>query len=172
MPRPGKRWRHIVTSTRNSWLKGDPRGFRTRYRQIHSSGDYRNPPPNGEHSGLHRYFKRCAGKEVHIGYPERAIIGRAMVQSFLEMDCRALCVSVSKVHAHALVEMDDHLPTIRAQMGEAKRSSSRAVKRTMPGKIWAVGGRYGPIDTPALPRDLRVHPLRPGTGRVDVVLSG
>ena len=29
MPEEGKRWRHVIISTLNSWLPGDPRGFRT-----------------------------------------------------------------------------------------------------------------------------------------------
>src|SRR5262249_17500638 len=51
MPAEGKLWRHVIISTLNSWLPGDPRGFRAVNHKIHSSGDYKNPPP-GEHAGL------------------------------------------------------------------------------------------------------------------------
>ncbi len=54
MPTPGKCWWHNILSTHGSWLPGNPRGFRSRNHRIHSSGDYKNPPPLGEHAGLHR----------------------------------------------------------------------------------------------------------------------
>jgi hypothetical protein len=54
------RWRMITISTKRSWLPGDQRGFRNRQHRIHSSGDYKNPPPRWEHEGLRRYNeKRC-----------------------------------------------------------------------------------------------------------------
>jgi hypothetical protein len=61
MPKPGMRWRHCVIGTHNSWLPGDPRGFRAIDHKIHSSGDYKNPPPEGEHSGLHRVLAIAVG---------------------------------------------------------------------------------------------------------------
>jgi hypothetical protein len=45
-------WRHVIISTRRSWLHGDAREFRSRRHRIHSLGDYRNIPPAGEHAGL------------------------------------------------------------------------------------------------------------------------
>jgi hypothetical protein len=50
MPLPGMAWRHLVIFTHNSWLPGDPRGFRSQNHKILSSGDYKNPPPPGEHA--------------------------------------------------------------------------------------------------------------------------
>ena len=67
MPRPGMMWRHVIISTRRSWLHGDGRGFRSRGHRIHSSGDYKDPPPEGEHSGLLEYQrKQCAGKMIKV----------------------------------------------------------------------------------------------------------
>ena len=48
MPRPNKCWWHVTLSTYGSWLPGDQRGFRSRKHKIHSSGDYKNPPPASE----------------------------------------------------------------------------------------------------------------------------
>lgn len=58
-----ERWFHIMWSTYGVWLHGDPRGFRDRFHRIHSSGDYKHPPPKGEHAGLHRYMARIMHKE-------------------------------------------------------------------------------------------------------------
>jgi hypothetical protein len=58
------RWRHIVCNTKCSWLPGDDRGFRSREHRIHSSGDYKNPPPKNEHEGLRRYQEEKSGETV------------------------------------------------------------------------------------------------------------
>src|SRR4051812_33366055 len=75
-------WRHIVISARCTWLHGDSRGFPNRHHRIHSSGDYKNPPPQGEHSGLYRYHKNRSEPEVHIPFECRALIGRAIIEYF------------------------------------------------------------------------------------------
>jgi hypothetical protein len=41
----------------------------------------------------------------------------------------------------------DNIPEIHRIVGEAKRKSSRAVKATMPGKVWARGGQFKPVKT-------------------------
>ena len=48
-------WRHVVIGTLRSWNFGDERGFRSRGHRIHSSGDYKNPPPRGEHAKLNEW---------------------------------------------------------------------------------------------------------------------
>jgi len=48
-----RKWFHITFSTYGAWLPGDPRGFRAWKHKRHSSGDYTNRPPRGEHAGLH-----------------------------------------------------------------------------------------------------------------------
>src|SRR5947207_10093448 len=50
-------WIHVVVGTYRSWDFGDERGFRSRKHRIHSSGDYKNPPPKREHEGLRKRFK-------------------------------------------------------------------------------------------------------------------
>jgi hypothetical protein len=80
MPTFGKRWRHVIVNTRCSWLHGDLRGFRNRKHRIHSSGDYRNPPPPEEHRVL---AVAVSGEHLHalVELPDdpaqiRLIIGR------------------------------------------------------------------------------------------------
>src|SRR5690349_1782382 len=99
MPRKGFLWRHVIINTRNTWLHGDARGFRSRNPKIRSSGDYKNPPPPEEYRKLREYFERVAGDEVHFEKAIRAVVGRAIVTCLLEQKYRVLAVAVGKVHS-------------------------------------------------------------------------
>jgi hypothetical protein len=147
MPKPGKLWRHVIINTRGSWLHGDERGFRNRGHQIHSSGDYKHKPPVEEHVGLYGYQIGKSPPEVRIAKSLRPVLGGELAHYFTQCDHRVLVVAVTKVHAHALVELPNSIVKIRAIVGEAKRAASRAVKRQMPGSIWARGGTFKPVKT-------------------------
>jgi hypothetical protein len=142
MPNPPLRWRHIIVNTKNTWLHGDERGFRDRKHRIHSTGDYKNPPPPGEHAGLHRYFSERAGDEVVLEQEVRPLIGRAMLELLRGEKHRVGCMAVGKVHAHYLVELPDDYPLVKRIAGDAKHYASRAVSDILPGAIWAAGGTY------------------------------
>lgn len=145
MATAGKRWRHVILSTRCSWLHGDPRGFRSRDHRIHSSGDYKNPPPQGEHAGLLRYQQSRAGREVHLPIECRPLIGRTIVEYLNRERHRVLAVAIAKVHVHLLVELPDHMALVRQIAGHAKRHSSRAIKSVLPGNVWGEGGKFKPV---------------------------
>ena len=147
MPRPGMLWRHVIINTLRTWLHGDARGFRSRKHRIHSSGDYRNPPPPGKHAGLFRYHEQRSGEEVTIPEHLRKPIGMAIVAYLVVQGYRVLSVAVSKVHAHFVVELPADHPTVKRIVGEAKRQSSRAAKAELPGHVWAEGGTYKPVET-------------------------
>src|SRR4051812_14964174 len=72
------RWRHVIINTKSSWLHGEKRGFRSRGHRIHSSGDYRNPPPFLEHSGLRIYHQERAEPTVFLDHELWPLIGRAI----------------------------------------------------------------------------------------------
>ena len=114
MPEEGKRWRHIIISTLNSWLPGDPRGFRTVEHKIHSSGDYQNPPPEWEHAGLWEYSKRISGNPVIIPRALRELIGRAILAELDKQHMSVLVLAVSGQHAHLLVELPDDKKAVRS----------------------------------------------------------
>src|SRR3954447_13436852 len=105
MPRPGMLWRHIIINTKSTWLHGDPRGFRSRKHRIHSSGDYKNPPPPGEHAGLHRYHKDRSSQEVTIPRELRPTIGRTLLAHLRSSGRRVFAIAVGRVHAHGVVEL-------------------------------------------------------------------
>src|SRR6266496_2426634 len=149
MPQAGMRWRHLIFNTKGTWLHGDQRGFRNRRHRIHSSGDYKHPPPRGEHANLLLYMKDRSSGEVTIPYASRAVIGRAIVGYLQSMGLRVLAVAIAKVHGHALVELKDDIRVVKFFMGELKRKSSRAVKKELPGSVWSAGGQPEPVDTPS-----------------------
>jgi REP element-mobilizing transposase RayT len=142
MPRPGYLWRHVIINTKNTWLHGDERGFRSRNRNIRSSGDYKHRPPPEEYRKLREYFEKIAGDEVHFEFALRAVIGRAIVNYLREQGNRVLAVAVGKVHSHAVVELPEARAIVKRIIGEAKRKSSREVKEWLPGSVWAAGGEF------------------------------
>jgi hypothetical protein len=148
MPKPGKRWRHVVVNTHCSWLHGDRHGFRNRDHRVHSSGDYKNPPPEREHEGLRNYHAARSGAPVEIPVLARPIIGMAIVDNLTGRGHTLLALSVSKLHAHFVVELPDVVPAIKTIVGWAKQKSSCAVTHLLPGQIRGAGETYKPIDSP------------------------
>jgi hypothetical protein len=140
------KWQHVVLGTRCSWLHGDPRGFRNRRHRIDSGGDYRNPPPEGEHEGLHRYFLEKSRKPVDFDVNVRFMICRAFVSKLLKMGLRVIAVSVGKRHLHALVFLIDDYRPKRVLIGRAKQHASHSVREFLPGRIWGEGGKFKPVD--------------------------
>lgn len=147
MPKPGMRWRHVVISTYGSWLPGDPRGFRSKDHKIHSSGDYKKPPPVGEHAGLHIYSKRISGDPIVIPRPLRLTVGHAILAKLKKLNHECLVISVAGMHAHIQVELPDDLSRIRHIIGQCKTVASHAIRDQLPGRVWARDGAYKPIDT-------------------------
>ena len=148
MPQPGMRWRHVVISTHNSWLPGDPRGFRAKNHKIHSSGDYKNPPPEGEHSGLNHYAKNISGAPVIIRHDQREKAGRAILKKLQKLNLRILALSVSATHSHWLAELPADIRKVRAIAGQCKTASSHAIRDKLPGQVWGHRGKFKPIDEP------------------------
>ncbi len=93
-------------------------------------------------------MKGRARKEVRIPRELRPIIGRAIIKHLNEDGYRVLALSVAKVHAHGLTELPHELARVKVIVGEAKRVSSRAVKKQLPGSIWAADGTYKPVLNP------------------------
>jgi REP element-mobilizing transposase RayT len=146
MPKPGMRWRLITFNTLGTWLHGDLRGFRSREHRIHSSGDYRNPPPAGEHSGLLRYQRATSRAPVHLPRALRPVIGASVMQSFKDDGFQVLAISVVSDHVHVVVELPDDVKEVKRIVGQAKRRSSRAIKEQIDGSVWSSGCDYTPKD--------------------------
>jgi REP element-mobilizing transposase RayT len=140
-------WRHVIVNTLYSWLHGDPRGFRDHDHRIHSSGDYKNPPPPGEHAGLHRWARERSGTPAFLAPALRPTIASAFAAELNDNGWTVLAVSVSDTHLHALAKLPEDRALTRRVVGEAKKVASRLVRREMPGRIWSAGGTYKPVRT-------------------------
>ena len=145
MPTPGKCWYHIILNTHGSWLPGDPRGFRSKHHKRHSSGDYKHPPPRGEHVGLHRYAKDVSSQAVVIKQALRSVIGKAIYAKINEQHHKVLAMAVGSNHAHLLVELPNNRSQVKQIAGTWKQISSHKVREALPGQVWATGGDPIPI---------------------------
>jgi hypothetical protein len=138
-------WRHVTISAKSTWLHGDARGFRSRQHRIHSSGDYRIPPPKCEHAALHDFMLAHSSDEARFPRECRPIIGRALLSALREAEHEVRALAVARIHAHLLTKQCIDPALARKIIGEAKRKSSRALKNVLPGEIWSAGGSYKPV---------------------------
>jgi len=147
---PGKRWRHVIVNTHNTWLHGDLRGFRNREHRIHSSGDYRNPPPADEHAGLRAYHEQRSGEAVRLPYAVLQAVGEAVVENLGHREHDLAAIAIATNHLHMLVELPDHVQEIRTIIGWCKYFGTRAARNTDPSlknvTLWAEGETYKPVD--------------------------
>lgn len=137
-------WRHVILSTRSTWLHGDPRGFRSRGHRIHSSGDYKNPPPEGEHAGLYRYHKERSMPAVIVRrLRDREVIVREVVRKLRSEGLHVIAVSMSATHLHVLSETPYAKREAQKLMGRCKQAAS--VRISIPGRVWGEGGSFDVI---------------------------
>lgn len=137
MPLPGKAWFHIIFNTRGSWLPGDPRGFRSRNHRKHSEGDYMNPPPVGQHAGLHRVVREQSGPAVSIPPGLFGVIGQAVLDKCEQQGHRVLAAAVDEHHVHLLVELPVDRKLVKQLVGAWKQKASHQVRDRLPGSIWS-----------------------------------
>ncbi|HLL91199.1 MAG TPA: hypothetical protein VK324_18015 [Tepidisphaeraceae bacterium] len=138
--------RHISITTKRAWLHGSPNGFRSRRHRIQSSGDYKNPPPPGEHAGLLRYHRERSGDVGEIPRHLRAPVGRALVEELGRQGYAPLAAAIGARHGHVLVELPDDLRAIYRILGEAKSASAHAARPEITGGLWAARGGPKPVD--------------------------
>lgn len=137
-------WFHFWFSTFGTWLRGDRRGFRDHDHRIHSSGDYHNPPPAEEHAGLRRWTLEHLHKDpVRLTVPQRSKALDRLIASLQSQDVELLALAVSADHVHGLGRFPDD--QARAIIGNAKRSSSHALRAEIPGTLWAKKCALKPI---------------------------
>jgi hypothetical protein len=148
MPSSSLMWRHVIISTRRSWLHGDERGFRSRDHRIHSSGDYKNPPPAGEHAELQDYhLSQAKGPPVKIPRTLRREVGSALLCAVLLSKNRVLVIAVGQKHAHALVRLPRSRKRAKRIVGKWKATRTPALRKALPRRIWGEGGKYKPVKT-------------------------
>ena len=110
-------------------------GFRNRDHRIHSSGDYKHRPPDGEHAPLHDYQKARAAHAVVLPGDVRSRIGEALREKLGALEARVLIVAVSGMHAHLLAELDADYELVKRCAGQLKQRASHVVRARLPGKV-------------------------------------
>ena len=137
-----KRWR-VIISTLNSWLPGEPRGFRAQHEFIlqaitkirttrRTCGAVSLQQVSGEKSG-------CSN-ELRL----RSLESRSRRD---ESTFAQLLISVSATHCHLQVELPDDAKSVHQNHCESKRKASVAVLKQMPDRVWAHDGKYKAIDS-------------------------
>src|SRR5688572_27376081 len=151
-------WLHCSGSTYGSWLRGDPRGWRSFLRREHCEGDYRNPPSPGQFEWMHEQSKRLMTRPgVTLSRAARKAACAKMVEAlkFYKVEVLALCVGGRHWHVLARFPSMERsksrgiaIPrlwrnrTARHYMGIAKKESARALSREQlapAGGVWAKG---------------------------------
>jgi len=129
-------WFHVTFSTYGTWLRGDKRGFRDHDHRIHSSGNYKTPPPEREHALLRDWTRRVMHKPpVHLSKQQRQRAGETIVENLKSKQVDLLAIAVMSDHAHLLANFP--VNTARAMIGVAKSDSSRSIGAQIPGTVWA-----------------------------------
>jgi hypothetical protein len=122
-------WYHCTAHTYGSWLRGDPRGWRSRHHREHVEGDYRHPPPKGAYDALHAYSKSLMKRDpVKIDHlPICTFVVQCLVDRLQDFNIPVPVACFDGVHAHALIQRRDHNP--RIVMGIAKQYATAQLKK-------------------------------------------
>jgi len=140
-------WRHVILSTYGSWLPGDKRGFRTRRHREHVEGDYKSPPPPGEHGRLEDVV-RSTMKHPPTRLPPlvRRAVGVALIDRLEMLDVLVVCIAVSGERVHLLAKMPASPTVVWKWIGTAKRHAWFVLRdEGWDGKMWGGKGKAIPV---------------------------
>ena len=148
MPKSWIDWYHITVHAYGSWLRGDPRGWRSRDHREHVQGDYKNPPPKGKYDRLSAKSKSLMPREpVRIATDLRKFVVDSFVERLHRDDIEVLAASVDSKHIHLVARFEDHRP--HHWIGRAKKHVSHLLRqeglREDEGGLWAKRSRAEPI---------------------------
>jgi hypothetical protein len=145
---PWRDWYHVTLHTYGTWLRGDPRGWRSRHHREHIDGDYKRPPPKGKYDALFEYSKSLMKRDpVRIESELREFVLDALIDKLLENRIDVAIGSLDGIHGHLLLQCSDHNP--RHWIGLAKKNASHLVRQLSllePGGLWA--GDHTPSRSP------------------------
>lgn len=90
---------HGICHYFGQWISGDDRGFRSANHKIHSSGDYKNPPPPGEHEGLRHWVQsHMSESPVTLEEPEYPVLGSAFILKLHREGATVRCLCCGSTH--------------------------------------------------------------------------
>ncbi|MEM9413848.1 MAG: hypothetical protein AAGA29_00035 [Planctomycetota bacterium] len=165
-PNAWHNWYHCVGSTYGTWLRGDPRGFRTFRHREHVEGDYRKPPPAGVWEPVFAERKaKLSHPPVVLDDAQRDCLCRAMVERLMSDEVDAVVLAVASNHFHLLARFpkleaadlkrlnsvtlsDGRDPAPRHYLGRARRHASFALSAAglkPASQVWADRPKCEPI---------------------------
>lgn len=101
-PIPWENWLHCNGNTYGTWLRGDPRGWRSRHHREHVEGDYKNPPPAEMYDALHAQSKTLMKWSPVILTPEqRRVACLALAEALLlfhQVELVDVCLTAKHWH--------------------------------------------------------------------------
>lgn len=138
-------WYHVNGNTYGTWLRGDPRGWRTRRHREHVEGNYKHPPQKGSFEAMYAQSKSLMKQNaVFLNKEQRRIAGQCFVEKFHEIGIELLAISMDRVHYHLLGRFPDN--QVRQPVGRAKKHASQILTHYgLPGVVWAVRSRNLPL---------------------------
>jgi REP element-mobilizing transposase RayT len=138
-------WYHVNGHTYGTWLRGDPRGWRTRWGREHVEGDYRHPPTEGTFERLHAQSQRLMNRPpVRLDGQQRRIALQALVEKLHGIAVEVIAASVDASHYHLLARFPDG--QVRGRVGLAKKHASHVLRKSgLEGGAWGKKNRPLPI---------------------------
>jgi hypothetical protein len=126
---------HAICHYFGQWLPADDRGFRAVDHKIHSSGDYKNPPPVHEHEGLRNWIKsHMGGDPVFLEPPEYPVLGSAFIHKLNKIGGVVRCLCCGATHIHVMY--DSVASEAKDEIGRAKQFASLKLE-SHPGRVFA-----------------------------------
>src|SRR5262249_6666293 len=114
---------HGICHYHRQWITADERGFRSRGHRIHSSGDYKSPPPPEEHAGLRTWvIDHMDGPAVKLSDEQCAVVGVSFVKKLQKMKREVLVLACGPTHLHVLFSPTED--DVMRQLGKAKQFAS------------------------------------------------
>ena len=149
-------WYHCTGGTYGSWLRGDPRGWRSKAHREHVDGDYKNPPPVGKYTELEAISRASMKRErVVLSRAAREAACEEFARSLLSDGVEVIAICVGAKHWHVLARFtppDAAFVTAdrrgKRLIGRAKGRSARALSKAglvAPGGVWGGRCRIKPI---------------------------
>ncbi|MFI4859091.1 MAG: hypothetical protein ACIAXF_00275 [Phycisphaerales bacterium JB063] len=165
-PNAWNNWYHCVGSTYGSWLRGDPRGFRTFHHREHVEGDYRRPPEPGIWEAVFEASEASLRyPPVVLELPQRCCVCQAFIDKLQRDAVEPVALAIASNHFHLLARFpaltpadlarlkktilrDGRDPAPRHFLGRARRHASFAlseVKLKPASPVWATRPKCEPI---------------------------
>jgi REP element-mobilizing transposase RayT len=88
------------------------------------------------------------------------VVLHAIHDKLQKLGHRYVIIASCAKHVHVLAELPDDVPQIRRFMGQLKRTASHSLRDSIPGRVWARGGNFEPVETKAHQRAVFEYLLR------------